>query len=622
MRNDSLRALTPFLCLALQTLLTSQIEAQRFPPPEPQYKVEVKRSVMVPMRDGVRLSTDLYFPKGAGEKLPIILIRTPYSKKGIRDRSGAGPYFFAGQGYVVAVQDVRGKFESEGKFMVVANEGRDGYDTVSWLARRPFSTGKIGTFGCSYLGESQMYLARLEHPNHVAMIPHAAGDAYWKRAWLRYGGALELAPAFGWFRDSGSKVSLQPPPGAPDNFYARMGKYFNPAPVMPQVDYEKIWATLPTVDLQKIAGSLPSDWEDLVSRPNPHDPWYDQFGFVRESDSFTTPALHINSWYDYGVGRTLKMFNIMRGNSKGSPQGDNQFVIVSPTTHCGSDRTPQPTVVGTRNLGDTSLDYWGLYVRWFDYWLKGIENGVTQTTPKVQIYVMGRNEWRSESEWPPSRARLRNFYLRSDGHANSRFGTGYLSPERPSSEEPDRFTYDPATPVPSLGGPLCCTGAPNAPAGAFDQSEREIRQDVLVYSSPVLKSGVEVTGPVEVVLYVSSSARDTDFTAKLLDVYPDGTAYNVQEGILRARYRKGYEREVWMEPDGIYEVRVSLDVTSNYFGPGHQVRLEVSSSNFPRFDRNLNTGGRNYDETEWVVAKNTVHHSTEYPSHIVLPVMP
>ena len=304
MRNYLRRAMTPFWFLIFPAVLASQVEAQRFPPPQPQYEVQVKRSVMVPMRDGVRLSTDLYFPKGAGEKLAVILMRTPYSKNEFYDAPGKGPYIFGGQGFLVAVQDVRGKYESEGDYLVVANEGRDGYDTVSWLASRPFSTGKIGTFGCSYRGESQMYLARLEHPSHVAMIPQAAGDAYWKRAWLRYGGAFELAPAFGWFRDSGSKVSLQPPPGAPDDFYARMANYFNPAPVMPEVDYEKIWATLPTVDLQKIAGSLPSDWEDLVTRPNPHDPWYDQFGFVRESDSFTTPALHINSWYDYGVGRT------------------------------------------------------------------------------------------------------------------------------------------------------------------------------------------------------------------------------------------------------------------------------------------------------------------------------
>jgi putative CocE/NonD family hydrolase len=253
--------------------------------------------------------------------------------------------------------------------------------------------------------------------------------------------------------------------------------------------------------------------------------------------------------------------------------------------------------------------------------LKGVDNGVTRDTPKVQIYVMGRNEWRSESEWPLSRARVRPFYLRGDGHANSRFGTGTLSPQKPSSEPPDRFTYDPATPVPSLGGPLCCTGNPDAPAGAFDQSELEARQDVLVYTSPVLESGVEVTGPIEVVLYVSSSAPDTDFTAKLVDVYPDGTAYNVQEGIQRARYREGYERKVWMEPDGVYEVRVDLDVTSNFFGPGHRVRLEISSSNFPRFDRNLNTGGNNYDETEWEVARNTVYHTQEYPSHVLLPVI-
>jgi putative CocE/NonD family hydrolase len=278
----------------------------------------------------------LYFPIGAGQKLPVILIRTPYSKNEFYGAVERGNYVFAGQGYVVAVQDVRGKFESEGEFTPLANEGRDGYDTVTWLTSQPFSTGKVGTFGCSYRGESQMYLARLKHPNHVAMIPQAAGDAYWKRAWLRYGGAFELAPAFGWFRFSGSKWSLRPPPEAPDDFYARMGSYFQPGADLPDVDYQKIWASLPTVDLQKIAGSLPTDWEEMVSRPSPYDPYYDQFGFVRESDQFTTPALHVNSWYDFGVGRTLKMFNIMRENSQGSPGEGNQFVIISPTAHCSS----------------------------------------------------------------------------------------------------------------------------------------------------------------------------------------------------------------------------------------------------------------------------------------------
>ena len=217
---------------------------------------------------------------------------------------------------------------------------------------------------------------------------------------------------------------------------------------------------------------------------------------------------------------------------------------------------------------------------------------------------------------------LHQYYFHSSGRANSRFGDGVLSTVPPADEPPDRFVYDPATPVPSKGGPLCCWGTPDSPAGALDQSDIETREDVLVYSTPPLEEGLEVTGPIEVVLFVSSSAKDTDFTGKLLDVYPDGTVYNLVEGIKRARYRDGYDKKVWMEPGGVYAVPVTLNVTSNYFAAGHRIRVEISSSNFPRFDRNLNTGGRHYDETSWVVAQNTIHHVTKHPSHILLPVIP
>jgi putative CocE/NonD family hydrolase len=242
--------------------------------------------------------------------------------------------------------------------------------------------------------------------------------------------------------------------------------------------------------------------------------------------------------------------------------------------------------------------------------------------PKLHIYVMGKNEWRGESEWPPARTRSTRYYLHSDGRANSRSGSGALDVSPPGDEPPDRYIYDPENPAPSRGGPVCCTGTPDAPEGSFDQSEIETRNDVLVYSTPALTEGIEVTGPIEAVLYVSSSAVDTDFTAKLVDVYPDGTAYNVQEGILRARYRQGFDRKVWMKAGEVVEVRIDLQATSNYFPPGHRIRLEVSSSNFPRFDRNLNTGGNNFDEVTWIVAENAVHHDQIFPSYLLLPIIP
>ncbi len=586
--------------------------------PAPKHAVRLEKSVWIPMRDGVRLSTDLYFPERAGDKLPVVLVRTPYNKNSRRqDKSDAR--FFAGQGYVVAVQDVRGRFESEGNFLINAAEREDGSDTVTWLARQSWSSGKVGTYGCSYLGEDQIQLAATRNPNHVAAISQAAGGVN-RWAGLITGGAFELAAAFGWFRNNGTKLFLRPPPGAPDDFYARYGEYFNPRPVPGPVDFGSGWRSLPLVEMLQKLGGPPTDFEGFVSH-EPADPWYEQLGYVRETDRFDVAVLHVNSWYDYGVADTLDLFNLLGEKSDSAEARQNQFALISPTVHCRSEVATRSTEVGERNVGDARLDYWGLYLRWFDYWLKGINNGVTDTV-KVQIYVMGKNEWRAEREWPLERTRYTPYYLQSDGRANSRFGTGVLSAKAQGSDAADRFVYDPQTPVPSVGGPMCCTGTPDAVAGAFDQSELEARQDVLVYSTEVLEKGVEVTGPIELVLFVSSNVSDTDFTGKLVDVHPDGKAYNVQEGILRARYREGYEKKVWMMPGQVYQLTVSLHAVSNYFAPGHRIRLEVSSSNFPRFDRNLNTGGNNYDETRWKEAENAIHHSSRYPSRLVLPVIP
>jgi putative CocE/NonD family hydrolase len=260
---------------------------------------------------------------------------------------------------------------------------------------------------------------------------------------------------------------------------------------------------------------------------------------------------------------------------------------------------------------------------WFDYWLKG-NQAAKPHFPKVQLFVMGKNQWRGENEWPLARTVFTKYYLHSDGRGNSRFGSGTLNTTPPQDESPDHYIYDPGTPVPTAGGALCNACGRNMALadGAVNQSDIETREDVLVYTTAPLPQGVEVTGPLELILYASSSAKDTDFTAKLVDVYPDGTAFNLQESIIRARYREGFLKKVWMKPGEIYEIHIDLHATSNYFGVGHRIRLEISSSSFPRWDRNLNTGGNNYDETSWVSATNVIYHSAQSPSHLLLPVIP
>jgi len=550
----------------------------------PRYGVRIEVNVRVPMRDGTKLATDLYFPVGAVGKLPVILIRTPYNRQ---DQHTGTARMFAGRGYVVAVQDVRGKFDSEGHFTVSANDTRDGSDMLDWIAAQPWSTGQIGTYGCSYLAEDQLELAKVRNPHHTAMIPQAGGGAY-RFADLREGGAVGLAEAAPWFLKWGSKI--------------------DPNPAARKVDLEHMFLTLPLVDMLKKAGGPPTDFEDFVSH-EPLDPWWDHFGYVNSKHHFNTPALQVCSWYDSVVNETFELFDLMRRNGESTLARENQFVVIGPSTHCAWESAAQHTVVGKRDMGDARFPYNDLYVRWFDHWLKGEDNGVTRE-PKVWIYVMGVNHWREESEWPLKRTRFTKYYLHSDGHANTRGGTGLLSVQAPQSEVADRFRYDPANPVPTNS------------EGAQDQSTVEQRPDVLVYSTPALEKGIELTGPIQAVLYVSSSATDSDFTAKLVDVYPDGRAFNLQDGMLRARYRDGLDHWVWMKPGEAYRLQIDLHCTSNYFPAGHRIRLEISSSNFPRFDRNLNTGGHNYDEARWVVAENKVHHAAGRESYILLPVIP
>ncbi len=599
----------------------------------PKYAVRLEKSIRVRMRDGVRLSTDLYFPAGVTGRMPVVLIRTPYNKNLFRPERSAGYYswqggdvrvqLFAGQGYIVAVQDIRGRFESEGEYRVGTNERNDGSDTIDWLAAQPWSTGRIGTYGCSYLGENQLQLAATRNPHHAAAVPQGAGGVYTgtnRTFGFLDGGAFELATAIGWFPRAGMRTFAHLPPELSDSAFREAAEYFNFAPVSPPVDYEHVFSWLPLHGIMQRIAKFPTHFEDFVSH-GPADPYWKAFGFITDADRFDIPALHVNSWYDLGINETFKLANLLSANAESARGRDNQFVIVSPSAHCESEAATEHTVIGRRDLGDARLAYYEIYLKWFDHWLKGIDNDVT-SMPKVQYYVMGKNAWRQASAWPIPGTQFTRYYLRSDGRANSRLGGGTLDLTPPKTEPPDRYTYDPGYPVPSLGGVICCTAAPNTPGGPYDQATLELRNDVLVYTSGPLERGLEVTGPLQLVLYVSSDAKDTDFTGKLIDVAPDGTAWNLQDGVLRARYREAYDKPVLMEDGKVYQLSIDLHAVSNWFAPGHRIRVEISSSNFPRLDRNLNTGGRNYDESIGVVAHNVIHHTSRYPSYLVLPVVP
>jgi uncharacterized protein len=300
---------------------------------------------------------------------------------------------------------------------------------------------------------------------------------------------------------------------------------------------------------------------------------------------------------------------------------NQQYAVIAPTLHCAYKRATENTIVGERSMGDARWDYDALTWGWFDHFLKGKPNGLLDTLPRVRYFTMGSNKWQSSDTWPPRGAQPLTLYLSSNGKANTLNGDGRLTARPPAKDVPDRFTYDPMNPVPSHGGNVCCQG--NAlTGGARDQRKIEERQDVLVYTTEPLTEGIEVSGPIEFTVYVSSDRKDTDITVKLLDVYPDGIAYNLDETIQRLRYRNGYDQPLaWMEPGKVYKVALQPMTTSNYFAAGHRIRIEVSSSNFPRFDRNLNTGGRNYDEVTGLPANNVVHHSTQYPSQLKLTVI-
>jgi putative CocE/NonD family hydrolase len=590
----------------------------------------IDQKVMMPMRDGVRLATDIYRPK-TDKPVPIIFSKTPYNFNSYRDgvfqaRQYSKAYEAVSRGYAFVIQNERGRFFSEGEWDILGPPTTDGYDAFTWMAEQPWCNGKIGTHGCSSTAEWQMAVAALDHPAHAAVVPMGfeagvgkIGNSYGQGAWYRGGVHQMLFVA--WMYSTQNDVMR---PRLPDDItqedLLRIQRFYDMAPEMPRPDWSEAFYHLPVMDIFKSVNGSKGVWDDMITR-KPNDPAWYEGGLYHDDMPFGVPGLWFLSWYDYDTSPSLALINYVKEAAKDPEIAKNQYMVIAPVGHCGFGGLKEHTVVGERNMGDARFDVNELIYSWFDYWLKGEANNVLEKTPKVLYYSMGNNEWKTSEAWPPEYSEMTPYYLDSESNANSLFGHGILKLQKPGTKDmSDSFTYDPYNPVPTYGGNLCCMGGA-AKAGSFDQQRHETRNDILVYTTGILEEGVQVSGFIESTLYISSDVKDTDFTIKILDVYPDGRAYNLDETIQRVRYRKGYEKEVFMEQGEVYELEMTPLVTSNYFEKGHRIRIEISSSNFPRFARNLNTGGNNYDESLGVTAQNKIHHSSRYPSHIRLPIV-
>ena len=596
----------------------------------------IDRKVMVPMRDGLRMQADIYRPKGNGP-FPIIFSRTPYNFNWWDTRLGAPRDMTTvldaiKRGYAYVIMNERGHFFSEGNYDILGPPLTDGEDAIKYLTTQNWSNGKLGTIGCSSTAEWQPAVAAQNVPGYTTMIAQGfgagvgrVGPYYEQGNWYR-GGAVQML-FIAWLYGEQNQVRPMFPPNTPQDELIRASKSFDLAQQMPPVDWSQALRHLPEMDIIKavdgpkgiFADEMPVATGGAMIKRTPNDPAWYKGGLFHDNMKINIPGFWFMSWYDVSVGPNLALYNYVRRTA--SPEiANQQYAVIAPTLHCSYTRATEDTVVGERHMGDARLDYNKMTYDWFDHFLKG-ENNEVLKRPKVQYYTMGLNKWQEADQWPPKGAEPMKFYLSSGGKANTGNGDGVLTAAPPANDSPDSFTYDPMNPVPSYGGNVCCTG--NAvQGGAWDQTKMEQRDDILVYTSEPFKEGTELSGPIDVTLYVSSDAKDTDFTVKLIVVDENGKAFNLDETIQRMRYRDGYDKPmVWMEKDKVYKVSFQPMNTSNYFAPGQRLRIEVSSSNFPRFDRNMNTGGRNYDETKGVIAHNSVHHSKQYPAEVTISVV-
>ncbi|HYK18649.1 MAG TPA: CocE/NonD family hydrolase [Bryobacteraceae bacterium] len=558
--------------------------------------------VRVPMRDGVKLDTNVFRPSG-NYRFPVILVRTPYGKGA---EIPPGYSAFLNHGYTLVMQDVRGRYASQGVFDALKQEGPDGYDTLNWIAAQPWSNGKIGMMGGSYLGIAQWRAALLSNPHLKAIFPVVAGaDDYFDRFYSP-GGATKLGHRLLWLSLNMTAPGVETP--SFDSYVSHL----------PLRTSDRA-ATRQTVKL----------YQTILDHPS-YDAFWKEQSVLANIEQVRVPVFQVGGWYDNYAESELLAFSALHKTA--GPDGKNR-ILIGPWAHNMSI-----PFAGINFGDDSSAPIRGYQIAWFDRWLKNTAKdtaddakhyaheawhaklAIVDEAP-VNIFVMGVNRWRDEDEWPLARTRYRPLYLASNGDANTLAGDGKLEWRMPRKSAADHFSFDPRDPVPTRGGAVCCD--PKIfPWGPMDQRDVEKRPDVLVYTSEPLKKDLEVTGPIHVTLYASTSAPDTDFTAKLVDVFPDGEARNLTDGILRVRYRNGLDRPQLAKPSEIYPLSIDAGVTSNVFLAGHSIRVEISSSNFPRFDRNPNTGRPFANETQLERALQTVYHGGVYASEILLPVIP
>jgi uncharacterized protein len=563
----------------------------------------IQHDVSMKTRDGVTLHADIYRPKSA-DKFPVILMRTPYDKS---VSWAVSPVFkMVPRGYVVIIQDVRGRYTSEGEWYPFRHEQADGYDTVEWAAALPYSDGNVGMIGASYVGATQMLAAIAQPPHLTAIAPNMTASNY-HDGWTYQSGAFEQ-----WFDQNWTSQLAQNTLERliHQNTDARVGTAALPIANYPVFNFGQLPA-----DAQLTAAIAPY-YLDWLAHPD-YDDYWKQWSIEENFSKITVPMLQVGGWYDIFNAGTLR--NYMGAKAHGATEAarTQQHLLIEIGGHSGFGRR-----IGDVDFGPHAVEngYTDVILDWYDFILKGIKNQFATDKP-VKLFVMGANEYRQEDDWPPPQARNTKYFLHSAGKANSVRGDGSLSTSLPKSEPADNYVYNPANPAPTVGGPLCCDAEHMEP-GPRDQRAVENRDDVLVYSIGPLTSDLEATGPVTADLFVKSSAVDTDFTAKLVDVAPDGFAQDLTEGILRMRYRSSPEHVTLMNPGQICEITVDLWATSNVFLKGHSLRLEISSSNFPRFDRNLNTGEEIKFARTMATANNTILHDAQHPSALILPVMP
>lgn len=554
--------------------------------PSPAYSVTVWKDVMVPMRDGVHLSADIYRPAKEG-KYPVVLLRTMYGKRNPDHKYSFTGCLFASQGYVFVVQDVRGKFDSEGEFYPYIYEAMDGHDTIEWAGTREWSTGKVGTYGFSYWGSTQWLPAPMQSPHLKAMVPIVTSQDVYPR-WI-YNGIFRLNDVLVWHYEN-----------APKRARSAGG-----------VDWDKAVRTLPLIKADDSLGADIPAYDDWITHPRPG-PYWDRVRVDDKVPAIQAPALIIDGWYDYYLDLAVEDFKRMK-TAGGSAEARQSMLLVGPWTHDSKSK-----------FNDADFGKQAPFMRqvrtilaWFDHWLKGVDNGILEDG-SVRYFTMGANEWRTANEWPPVGVQHRTYYLHGDGRANSANGDGLLSVTTPETERPDTYLADPENPVPSVGGTSIFG---RLKAGPFNQSEVESRGDVLVYTTAPLESEIEVTGPVRLVLYASSSAPDTDFAVKLAEVRPDGISVNVQSAVYRASNRESFIKPAFLGKGRVYRFEIPVGNTSMLFKKGHRIRLQIAGSNFPEYGRNLQTGADNGTTLKTEKAHQTVYHDRAHPSCLVLPVM-